>query len=66
MKRSFVVLFTLILSLALASVTFAQDTATAEAEMQGLGTGIMLLGIFAVMVIGVVVTVRSNNEIGKD
>ncbi|MFZ4827725.1 MAG: hypothetical protein ACOYLB_10240 [Phototrophicaceae bacterium] len=66
MKRAFVLLFNMVASLLLASVAFAQEAGAAEVEMQGLGTGIMLLGIFAVMVIGVVVTVRSNNEIGKD
>ena len=66
MKRSFIILFAVTLSLILATTTFAQEAVVAETEMQGLGTGIMLLGIFAVMVIGVVVTVRSNNEIGKD
>lgn len=66
MKRSLIILFAVTLSLILATTTLAQEAVVAETEMQGLGTGIMLLGIFAVMVIGVVVTVRSNNEIGKD
>ncbi|MGV2436396.1 MAG UNVERIFIED_CONTAM: hypothetical protein LVT10_17115 [Anaerolineae bacterium] len=66
MKRAVVLFFNMMVSLLLASVAFAQEAGATEVEMQGLGTGIMLLGIFAVMVIGVVVTVRSNSEIGKD